>query len=203
MTDKEIDDRWYSATEQRSFLNNAKKACTDFLEGKNLKNRKTSFSDSQKELPPDQQDENAGENMRGLDHQVSLLRKKKKEIAINVILECQRRLRFRAAAPTKKATIDKETYLALVSSKVTRFAREVALRTALNDFIVAYPERRYSIGPLLGPTLVSSERNTGKRTAASKSINGSNQGRRVRMRIIVQGTRHETINSQATVLLVP
>jgi len=171
MTEDEVNNRWYTSDEMRTFLLSAKKSCTDFLEARNNEREPSESID-----------------MRGLDHQVSIIRKRKKEMAIKVVLECQRRLRIRAATTTVK--IDIETYLSLVSDKVTRFAKDIALRTALNDYFVAYPERKVELEPLLREATEAISSSRKRKAAIDTSITrGVHSGQRsVRMRLIQETT---------------
>jgi hypothetical protein len=72
-------------------------------------------------------------------------------MAHRAILECARRLASSPSSsppsspsppnrPTSTIPIDADDHLALVSSKVTRWSREVALSTGRNNFYAAYPE---------------------------------------------------------------
>ena len=90
---------------------------------------------------------------RGLEHRISLERQRNKYVAQRAILECAQRLTTSSSAgsssnrPTSTIPIDADVHLALVSSKVTRWSREVALSTGRNDFYAAYPEVATSITP--------------------------------------------------------
>ena len=143
MTDERKDELWYG----RDALENFKKAAR-----RDSKAHRTSSDDEYSSSFSSSDDDTNGlsspGSQRGLEqHRTSLLlqRQRNKYAAHRAILECTRRLASSPSSsppncPTSTIPIDADDHLALVSSKVTRWSREVALSTGRNNFYAAYPE---------------------------------------------------------------
>ena len=137
MTDERKDELWYS----RDALENFKKAAR-----RDSKAHRTSSDDEYSSSFSSSDDDTNGlsspGSQRGLEqHRTSLLlqRQRNKYAAHRAILECTRRLASSPSSsppncPTSTIPIDADDHLALVSSKVTRWSREVALSTGRNNF---------------------------------------------------------------------
>uniref|UniRef100_A0A7S2I7Q5 Uncharacterized protein n=2 Tax=Helicotheca tamesis TaxID=374047 RepID=A0A7S2I7Q5_9STRA len=130
--------------------------------------------------------QNEEESLRGLHHWLDSKRRRRKDLALGIIIECQRRLRLSAATSTLKVEVDGDRYLARISSKVTKRARFAALTTAHDDYIAAYPENKNKLSTLAEPTKNLPNLLCHKRKNIEK-INSDElryQGRRVRVKII-------------------
>lgn len=153
MTDERKDELWYDHDTLESF----KKAARRDSKAHRRRHRQSlllssstlaaasSDDDSASSSSSDDDDKaptSVGGGHRGLEHRISLERQRNKYVAQRAILECARRMT--ASSPSRRPTstipIDADVHLALVSSKVTRWSREVALSTGRNDFYAAYPE---------------------------------------------------------------
>jgi len=82
---------------------------------------------------------------RGLEQRVCLERQKNKIIALRAVIEYHQRLKQKNEQNQNHGTesnhhIDSATKLAIISSKCTRWARDVAVICGKNDFEQAYPE---------------------------------------------------------------
>ena len=155
MTNERKDELWYDHDTLESFKKAARR------DGKAHRKRRRQplllSSSSLSAASPDDDsasssssddDDTAPDSHRGLEHRISLERQRNRCVAQRAILECARRLATSSPSspdsssnrPTSAIPIDADVHLALVSSKVTRWSREVALSTGRNDFYAAYPE---------------------------------------------------------------
>eukprot|EP00957_Ditylum_brightwellii_P186201 14175301-Ditylum_brightwellii.AAC.1 len=84
---------------------------------------------------------------RGLEQRASYERQRRKYLAIQTILEYQRRLQQIASSGKDHAThvVDSCFHLALVSGRATEWFSHIAATTAQEDFASAYPERAHPI----------------------------------------------------------
>lgn len=158
MTDERKDELWYG----RDALENFKKAAR--RDGKAHRREsmsmplssRTALTSSDDDYSSSSSDDDTNGlsspgscSQRGLEHRISLLleRQRNKYVAHRAILECARRLASSPLSspsppnrPASTTPVDADDHLALVSSKVTRWSREVALSTGRNNFYAAYPE---------------------------------------------------------------
>ena len=158
MTDERKDELWYG----RDALENFKKAAR--RDGKAHRREsmsmplssRTALTSSDDDYSSSSSDDDTNGlsspgscSQRGLEHRISLLleRQRNKYVAHRAILECARRLASSPLSspsppnrPVSTIPVDADDHLALVSSKVTRWSREVALSTGRNNFYAAYPE---------------------------------------------------------------
>ena len=158
MTDERKDELWYG----RNALENFKKAAR--RDGKAHRREsmsmplssRTALTSSDGDYSSSSSDDDTNGfsspgscSQRGLENRISLLleRQRNKYVAHRAILECARRLASSPLSlpsppnrPASTIPVDADDHLALVSSKVTRWSREVALSTGRNNFYAAYPE---------------------------------------------------------------
>eukprot|EP00957_Ditylum_brightwellii_P048741 3698210-Ditylum_brightwellii.AAC.1 len=126
MTVKEKKSAWYSTNEITTFRNNVREASRII--------RQRNRSDNIVHRPQHENLSKRGECSRGLEHRISSERQANKCIAMCLIMECQRRHRRSAAAPTGTKA-DLESQLAIISSRLSQQAKDVALSAAREDFI--------------------------------------------------------------------
>lgn len=163
MTDERKDELWYDHDTLESF----KKAARRDSKAHRRRRRQSLLLSSSSLVAASSDDDSASssssdddvttpnDSRRGLEHRISLERQRNKYVAQRAILECARRLTTSSSSspdslsnrPTSTTPIDADVHLALVSSKVTRWSREVALSTGRNDFYAAYPEVAASATP--------------------------------------------------------
>ena len=158
MTDERKDELWYG----RDALENFKKAAR--RDGKAHRREsmsmplssRTALTSSDGDYSSSSSDDDTNGfsspgscSQRGLENRISLLleRQRNKYVAHRAILECARRLASSPLSlpsppnrPASTIPVDADDHLALVSSKVTRWSREVALSTGRNNFYAAYPK---------------------------------------------------------------
>mmetsp|Transcript_14081 Transcript_14081/g.18793 ORF Transcript_14081/g.18793 Transcript_14081/m.18793 type:complete len:223 (-) Transcript_14081:38-706(-) len=131
LTDEEKGATWYSPDEITAFRNNVRETSRRIRR----RNRSTETT-SQHKPQHDLLDDNM-EDSRGLEHRLSPKRHRNKTLAMNIFMECQRRLRA-ASATTKVA--NSELQLAYIANKVSQWSRDLALTLGREDYIAAYPE---------------------------------------------------------------
>jgi len=110
---------WYQQTDLNTFKNNARDLCRQIRECDAVPDQP--LLDTRLDIALEQENDCA----RGLEHRISIERQKNKYLAILAILKAQQRY-------------ETPEQLAIVASKCTAWAKEVALFTGYQDFYQAY-----------------------------------------------------------------
>mmetsp|Transcript_9929 Transcript_9929/g.14742 ORF Transcript_9929/g.14742 Transcript_9929/m.14742 type:complete len:228 (-) Transcript_9929:41-724(-) len=92
--------------------------------------------------------------IRGLELRSNLERKKNQCITRRVIMKYQHRLRL-GLTRTSAVFADPELHLAIISKKLSQRARDIALITAREDYIAAYPEMEMLVSVFMDPVHIA------------------------------------------------
>ena len=154
MSQNERDELWYHTSELDAFKTQARNQCRDMRVRCALQL-----------MSPVQQEQHYQESSRGLEHRICLERQKNKVLAIRCTLKAQ--IRFH----------NNPMHIAMVATKCTSWAKEVALVEASRDFCDVYhPHLSHLIQDVTSPT--SSFPVPLRRGGASSSPSDSNSNKR-------------------------
>uniref|UniRef100_A0A7S2H0A0 Uncharacterized protein n=1 Tax=Helicotheca tamesis TaxID=374047 RepID=A0A7S2H0A0_9STRA len=176
MTDEEKHTTWYSVDEISAFRNDVRES------SRLIRQRKRDFSSVHK--PQHELLNEKEECSRGLEYRIDPDRQVKRVNASRYIMKYQHHLRLCAASSTKAT--DLELRLANISARLSQWARDVALITAREDYLDAYPEMKPFVSALMDPVSISDSfcRKRKADTNTHTNDNLERAGRRIRKKML-------------------
>jgi hypothetical protein len=120
MTESERNRLWYPADELLGFKTEARETC------RKMRHPTDDMTEPEQSVLVEEEIDENEDSLRGLEHRISLERQKNKYVSIQVVLKAQERFP------------DDPDRLARIASRITEWAKDVALQSARRDFAVVY-----------------------------------------------------------------